>query len=275
MVRAALRRQGVPFVFITIACGAVSGFHALVSSGTTPKILANEGDVRSWATAAWRSNRSSPSWPSSPPRCWTRRVFRDQHRCRHRWGRARCRSTYDHGLGLPVTVEQMQRLATEMGESTLFARTGGAPSLAVGMRAFSARPSAQPAEPVVSLCHHVRSGSLLTTWMREPASAVSCCRTFSATSGSPWAHVLVSVGVDCECAGRRRLGLFLYIGVIDPTGESTSSGRSLALPTSAGRDCALRCHRHHHQVRQGALRIRDLVPLVWLALITSTAAWQN
>ena len=51
-----------PFAFITIACGAISGFHALMSSGTTPKMVTREPDARSSATAACSPSRWSASW---------------------------------------------------------------------------------------------------------------------------------------------------------------------------------------------------------------------
>ena len=51
-----------PFLFITIACGAVSGFHALISSGTTPKMLENETQARFIGYGGMLMGRSSPSW---------------------------------------------------------------------------------------------------------------------------------------------------------------------------------------------------------------------
>jgi carbon starvation protein len=52
-----------PFCFITIACGSISGFHALIASGTTPKMIANEGTHGRLAMGRWCSKASSPSWP--------------------------------------------------------------------------------------------------------------------------------------------------------------------------------------------------------------------
>ncbi len=56
-----------PFLFVTIACGALSGFHALIASGTTPKLVEKERQTASSATAACSWSRSWRSWPSSPP----------------------------------------------------------------------------------------------------------------------------------------------------------------------------------------------------------------
>ncbi len=57
-----------PFLFITIACGAVSGFHALIASGTTPKLLANETDARFIGYGAMLMESLLQSWRWSPPR---------------------------------------------------------------------------------------------------------------------------------------------------------------------------------------------------------------
>src|SRR5512143_2015082 len=121
-----------PFVFITIACGAISGFHALVSSGTTPKMLARETDARLIGYGGMLMESfvgvmamiaactldpgvyfamNAPSAALGPTLASAAEAVR--------------------GWGFVVTPAQMQALAASMGEQTLMARTGGAPSLAV------------------------------------------------------------------------------------------------------------------------------------------------
>ena len=122
-----------PFCFITIACGAISGFHALISSGTTPKLSPAKRVRGQSATAPWRSKAMSASWRSSPrarcsPACSSPSTRRPARRRDPAGGRG------DHlRLGFPVTVAEMDTLAGQVGEQTLMARTGGAPSLALGM----------------------------------------------------------------------------------------------------------------------------------------------
>ncbi len=139
-----------PFVFITIACGAVSGFHSLVSSGTTPKLLANEKEIRmiGYGSMALESFVAIMAVVAagvldpgvyfainSPPGVVGKEAI-DAVAMITSWG-------------FPVTVEQMALLASEMGEKTLFARTGGAPSLAVGM---------------ATIFHSTFGGDLLAMW---------------------------------------------------------------------------------------------------------------
>jgi carbon starvation protein len=123
-----------PFVFITIACGAVSGFHALISSGTTPKLIANERDVRligygSMALESFVAIMAMIAATLLDPGVYFAINV----------GSGIAGATPDlavqtiTGWGFPVTTDQMAKLAHDMGEATLFARTGGAPSLAVGM----------------------------------------------------------------------------------------------------------------------------------------------
>ena len=129
-----------PFCFITIACGAISGFHALISSGTTPKLIAKESHawpvgygsmllesfVAIMALIAACALQPGVYFAVNSP-AGIAGVSPEQ-----------AVATVS-GWGFPVTVAEMQRLAGMVGESSLFARTGGAPSLALGMAHIFAR----------------------------------------------------------------------------------------------------------------------------------------
>ncbi|HWM69564.1 MAG TPA: carbon starvation CstA family protein, partial [Steroidobacteraceae bacterium] len=123
-----------PFVFITIACGAVSGFHALVSSGTTPKIIASEGDVRLVGYGSMALESLVAIMAIIAATLLDPGVYFAINTGAGIVGAAPDAAVHTiTGWGFPVTVEQMKALANDMGETSLFARTGGAPSLAVGM----------------------------------------------------------------------------------------------------------------------------------------------
>ncbi|MDQ2843469.1 MAG: carbon starvation protein A [Acidobacteriota bacterium] len=123
-----------PFCFITIACGAISGFHALISSGTTPKMISREwhawpigygamlleGFVGIMAMVAAASLQPGVFFAvNSPPGVVGASA-------------ATATATITH-WGFPVTAQTMADLAARVGEANLFGRTGGAPSLALGM----------------------------------------------------------------------------------------------------------------------------------------------
>src|SRR5216684_3493099 len=123
-----------PFCFITIACGAISGFHSLISSGTTPKMIAREwnmwpvgygsmlleGFVAIMALIAACSLQPGVFFAVNSPAGVVGATP------------AAVVSTIS-GWGFPVTAAEMESLAQDVGEKSLFYRTGGAPSLALGM----------------------------------------------------------------------------------------------------------------------------------------------
>jgi carbon starvation protein len=123
-----------PFCFITIACGAISGFHSLISSGTTPKMIARE-------THAWAVGYGSMALESFVA------IMAMIAACVLDPGvyfavnspggivgaTAEQAVGTISGWGYPVAVDTMAQLAKDVGESSLFGRTGGAPSLALGM----------------------------------------------------------------------------------------------------------------------------------------------
>jgi carbon starvation protein len=123
-----------PFVFITIACGAVSGFHSLISSGTTPKLLANERDIPMIGYGGMVLESFVAIMAMIAATVLDPGVFFAINSPAGIVGKEAAEAVATiSSWGFPVTVEQMETLARQMGEKTLFARTGGAPSLAVGM----------------------------------------------------------------------------------------------------------------------------------------------
>jgi carbon starvation protein len=118
-----------PFCFITIACGAISGFHTLIASGTTPKLLTRETYSRSVGYGAM-CLESLVAIMALIAACTLAPGVYLSMNIKGNPATTAARVTE---LGFPVTVSQMERLAHELGEKTLFGRTGGAATLAVGM----------------------------------------------------------------------------------------------------------------------------------------------
>ena len=123
-----------PFLFITIACGSISGFHALICSGTTPKLLASEGDARFIGYGAMLAESfvgvmaliaASVIEPGL--------YFAMNSPAAIVGGDLASASATIAGWGFAITPEALQRVATDIGESSVLGRAGGAPTLAVGM----------------------------------------------------------------------------------------------------------------------------------------------
>jgi carbon starvation protein len=118
-----------PFCFITIACGAISGFHTLIASGTTPKLITRESYARPIGYGAM-CLESLVAIMALVAACT---LEPGVYLSMNMKGEPAATLTKVTGFGFPVTAEQMTRLADQIGEKTLFGRTGGAATLAVGM----------------------------------------------------------------------------------------------------------------------------------------------
>ncbi len=268
-----------PFVFITIACGAVSGFHALVSSGTTPKIISSEGDVRLVGYGSMALESLVAVMAIIAATLLDPGVYFAINTGAGIVGASPDVAVHTiTGWGFPVTVEQMQRLASEMGESSLFARTGGAPSLAVGMASIFGSTFGRG---LLSLWYHfaimfeavfilttLDAGTRVGRFMLQDLLG-HVWKPMGRTSWYP--SVLIASAL--VVAG---WGYFLYIGVIDPNGGVNILWPLFGIANQMLAAIAL-CVATGIIIKSGKARYAfvTLVPLAWLALITSTAAWQK
>jgi len=118
-----------PFCFITIACGAVSGFHAIVASGTTPKLLAREGDIRTIGYGAMLAEMCVgvmavvAACSMQPGEYFAINMKGDVAEV----------TRHVTALGFAVTPADMAAVASSVGERTMVGRAGGAPTFALGM----------------------------------------------------------------------------------------------------------------------------------------------
>ena len=268
-----------PFVFITIACGALSGFHALVSSGTTPKLISNEGDIRlagygSMAVESFVGIMAVIAATLLDPGVY----FAINTGAGIVGSTADAAVTTISGWGFPVTVEQMHQLAADVGESSLFARTGGAPSLAVGMASIFGTAFGKS---LLGIWYHfaimfeavfilttVDAGTRVGRFMLQDAMG-QIWKPMGRTSWYP--SVVVSSTIIV--AG---WGYFLYVGVIDPNGGinilwplfGIANQMLAAIALSVATGILVKSAKFRH-VWVTAL------PLAWIVIVTTTAAWQK
>ncbi|MEO8306847.1 MAG: carbon starvation CstA family protein [Pseudomonadota bacterium] len=268
-----------PFVFITIACGALSGFHALVSSGTTPKLVASEADIRlagygSMAVESFVAIMAVIAATLLDPGVY----FAINTGAGIVGGTAEAAVQTISGWGFPVTADQMHQLATDMGESTLFARTGGAPSLAVGMASIFGSAFGKH---LLGIWYHfaimfeavfilttVDAGTRVGRFMLQDAMG-QFWKPMGRTSWYP--SVIFSSTIIVAA-----WGYFLYVGVVDPNGGINILWPLFGIANQMLAAIAL-------AVATGILvksaRLKHVwvtaVPLAWIVIVTTTAAWQK
>jgi carbon starvation protein len=268
-----------PFVFITIACGAVSGFHALVASGTTPKLISSEADVRLVGYGSMALESFVAIMALIAATLLDPGVFFAINAGAGVVGATPAAAVHTiTGWGFPVTVEQMQTLSAAMGEQTLFARTGGAPSLAVGMASLFGSSFGRG---MLALWYHFAI-MFEAVFLMATLDAGTRVGRFMLQDllGHLWAPLGRTSWYPSVLLASALLvgawGYFLYIGVIDPNGGvnilwplfgiANQMLAAIALAVASG--IILKS-------RQARYALVTLVPLAWLALVTTTAAWQK
>ena len=123
-----------PFLFITIACGAVSGFHALIASGTTPKLIANEGDARFIGYGAMLMESFVAIMALVGASIIDPGIYFAMNSPAAIVGTdAASAAAAVTAMGFPITADTIASTAKDVGETTIISRAGGAPTLAVGM----------------------------------------------------------------------------------------------------------------------------------------------
>jgi carbon starvation protein len=268
-----------PFAFITIACGAVSGFHALVSSGTSPKLIRCEPDARLVGYGSMLVESMVGVMAMIAAAALDPGVYFAMNVGAGTLGRdAAAAAQTIAGWGFTLQPEQMNELARQMGESTLLSRTGGAPSLAVGMASIVGGVFSGPG---LALWYHfaimfeavfilttVDAGTRIGRFMlQELLGQVS-----PALGRTSW-YPSVLLTSFLVVAG---WGYFLYQGVIDPLGGINSLWPLFGIANQLLAAVAF-CVATTVLVKMGKLRYTwvTIAPLVWLAAATLTAGWQK
>jgi carbon starvation protein len=268
-----------PFAFITIACGAISGFHALISSGTTPKMVTRESHTRLIGYGSMLTESSVGLMAIIAAATLEPGVYFAMNVGPAVIGpTAESASRAIAQWGFVLRPEQMDELARNMGEASLLSRTGGAPSLAVGMAGILGGVFTGPG---LALWYHfaimfeaifilttVDTGTRVGRFMLQELAG----HVWAPMGRTSWYPSIV-LSSALVVGG---WGYFLYQGVIDPLGGINSLWPLFGIANQLLAAVAL-CVGTTILVKMGRLRHAwvTLVPLAWLAAATLTAGWQK
>jgi carbon starvation protein len=269
-----------PFLFITIACGAVSGFHALVSSGTTPKMLDNEISMRFIGYGAMLMESfvaimaliaASTLEPglyfamNSPPAVLGTTP--------------ETAATAISNLGFAITPDVLRNAAAMVGESTILSRTGGAPTLALGMAEILS--NAIGGKALMAFWYHfailfealfilttIDAGTRVARFMIQDLVGMvspTLKETHSWTGNIAATTIAVS-----------GWGYFLYQGVIDPLGGINTLWPLFGIANQMLACIALiLCTVVLFKMKRERYAWVTIAPAIWVATCTLTAGWQK
>jgi carbon starvation protein len=269
-----------PFCFITIACGAISGFHSLISSGTTPKMILRESHARLIGYGAMLLESFVGVMAMVAACAMTPGVYFAINSPPSIVGAtADAAAVTISGWGYSLQPQTMTALAHAVGELTLWNRAGGAPSLAVGMAQIFSSTIGGPR--LLSIWYHfaIMFEALFILTVLDAGTRVGrfmvqelggrVWKPFGRTGWMP--GVLISSAIIVAL-----WGYFLYQGVVDPLGGINSlwplfgiSNQLLAAVALVVATTIL--------MKMGRLRWIwvTLLPMAWLVVITMTASYQK
>jgi carbon starvation protein len=266
-----------PFVFITIACGSISGFHALIASGTTPKLLELESDARPVAYGGMLLESLVGVMALIAACVLTPGVYFAINAPVAALGTTAVTAAEAiRQWGFVVTPAEIEQLARQVGETSLLSRTGGAPSLAVGMAVLFSNVLGGPS--AMALWYHfaimfealfilttIDAGTRVGRFMLQDLGR-HIWEPFGRVSWYP-AVVLASL-IVCGL-----WGWFLYQGVTDPLGGINSLWPLFGISNQLLATVAL-CVGTTIIIRMGKAKYAfvTLIPMTWLVIVTTTAS---
>ncbi len=269
-----------PFLFITIACGAISGFHALVSSGTTPKMIAKESHAPMIGYGAMLMESAVAIMAMIAACVLTPGIYFAVNSPAAAIGpdAAAAAATITQ-WGFTVTPDQITSLSQDIGEKTILSRTGGAPSLAIGMATIFSSVIGQKA--LMAFWYHfailfeavfilttIDAGTRVGRFMVQDllGNVIPKMKQVDWLPGNLIGSAVITAG----------WGYFLYQGVVDPLGGiktlwplfGIANQMLAAIAFAVGTTIIIK-------MGKGRYSWVTLVPMTWLSTATLTAAWQK
>ncbi|NIA57008.1 carbon starvation protein A [Massilia sp. TW-1] len=267
-----------PFLFITIACGAVSGFHALISSGTTPKMIENEQHARFigyggmlmesfvaiMALVAASTIDPGVYFAMNSPAAVIGTTAQTAAAAVSNWG-------------FVITPDQLTQIAKDVGENTIISRAGGAPTLAVGMAHILSNVIG--GKVMMAFWYHfailfealfiltaVDAGTRAGRFMLQDLLG-AFVPSFKRTESLP--ANLIATGL-CVSAW----GYFLYQGVVDPLGGINTLWPLFGIANQMLAGIALTLGTVVlFKMKRGQYAWVSIVPTIWLLICTLSAGW--
>ncbi|MDN4052277.1 carbon starvation CstA family protein [Massilia sp. YIM B02763] len=269
-----------PFLFITIACGAVSGFHALISSGTTPKMIENEKHARFigyggmlmesfvaiMALVAASTIEPGVYFAMNSPAAVLGTTAESAAAAVSNWG-------------FVITPAELTQMAADVGEHTIISRAGGAPTLAVGMAHILS--NAVGGKAMMAFWYHfailfealfiltaVDAGTRAGRFMLQDLLG-AFVPSFKKTDSLPANLIATAL---CVAAW----GYFLYQGVVDPLGGINTLWPLFGIANQMLAGIALTLGTVVlFKMKRGKYAWVTIVPTIWLLLCTLTAGWMK